>query len=159
MAGALLSTWMQRYVIILGTAFGGAWTIIVGAAALMGNPTALKAAAAGDVWVAYPMNPAPGQEWVPWTFIAVGAVGTLVQMYGGWRREEWPEELYEEAQGEQGRGQPTTRAAARPLVKAASTRDPAHQSPQTTSRRSGSTSAPTFSGGSAHAWRQRWALR
>jgi hypothetical protein len=80
-AGALLATWMQRYVIILGTAFGGAWTMIVGGAALMGNATALKAAAAGDVWVAYPMNPAPGQEWVPWAFIAVGAVGTLVQMY------------------------------------------------------------------------------
>jgi Domain of unknown function (DUF4203) len=80
-AGALLATWMQRYVIILGTAFGGAWTMIVGGSALMGNATALKAAAAGDVWVAYPMNPAPGQEWVPWAFIAVGAVGTLVQMY------------------------------------------------------------------------------
>jgi hypothetical protein len=80
-AGALLATWMQRYVIILGTAFGGAWTMIVGAAALMGNATALKAAAAGDVWVAYPMNPAPGQEWVPWAFVAIGAVGTLVQMY------------------------------------------------------------------------------
>jgi MFS family permease len=80
-AGALLSTWLQRYVIILGTAFGGAWTVVVGAAALLGNPTALKAAAGGDVWVAYPMNPAPGQGWVPWTFLALGAVGTLVQMY------------------------------------------------------------------------------
>ena len=30
-AGALLATWLQRYVIILGTAFGGAWTLIVGA--------------------------------------------------------------------------------------------------------------------------------
>ena len=44
-AGALLSTWLQRYVIILGTAFGGAWTVVVGAAALLGNPTALQAAA------------------------------------------------------------------------------------------------------------------
>jgi Domain of unknown function (DUF4203) len=79
--GALLATWLQRYVIILGTAFGGAWTVVVGAAALLGNPSALKAAAAGDVWVAYPMNPAPGQSWVPWAFIALGAAGTLVQMY------------------------------------------------------------------------------
>jgi hypothetical protein len=79
--GALLATWLQRYVIILGTAFGGAWTVVVGAAALLGNPSALKAAAAGDVWVAYPMDPAPGQSWVPWAFIALGAAGTLVQMY------------------------------------------------------------------------------
>jgi hypothetical protein len=80
-AGALVATWLQRYVIILGTAFGGAWTVVVGAAALMGNPTALKAATGGDVWVAYPMNPAPGQAWVPWAFIALGCVGTIVQMY------------------------------------------------------------------------------
>ena len=37
-AGALLATWLQRYVIILGTAFGGAWTIIVGAAGADGRP-------------------------------------------------------------------------------------------------------------------------
>ena len=46
-AGALLATWLQRYVIILGTAFGGAWTIIVGALAMMGDKTAMTAAAAG----------------------------------------------------------------------------------------------------------------
>jgi len=80
-AGALVATWLQRYVIILGTAFGGAWTTVVGAAALMGNTTTLEAAAQGDIWVAYPMNPAPGQGWVPWTFIALGVIGTLVQMY------------------------------------------------------------------------------
>jgi MFS family permease len=80
-AGALVATWLQRYVIILGTAFGGAWTVVAGAAALLGNPTALKAAAEGDVWVAYPMNPAPGQPWVPWVFLGLGVVGTLVQLY------------------------------------------------------------------------------
>jgi MFS family permease len=80
-AGALLATWLQRYVIILGTAFGGAWTILVGGLALMGDQTAINAAAAGDVWVAYPMNPAPGQRWVPWAWMALGLVGTLVQMF------------------------------------------------------------------------------
>jgi hypothetical protein len=80
-AGALLATWLQRYVIILGTAFGGAWTIIVGALAMMGDKTAMTAAAAGDIWVAYPMNPAPGQPWVPYAWIALGVVGTLVQMF------------------------------------------------------------------------------
>jgi hypothetical protein len=78
--GALLATWLQRYVIIISTAFGGAWTIVVGAAALRGAPEALKAAAQGDVWVAYPMNPAPGESWVLWVFLALGAVGTFVQM-------------------------------------------------------------------------------
>lgn len=78
--GALLATWLQRYVIIIGTAFGGAWTAVVGAAALRGAPEAMKAAADGDVWVAYPMNPAPGEAWVLWAFLALGAAGTLIQM-------------------------------------------------------------------------------
>ena len=80
-AGALLATWLQRYVIILATAFGGAWTVLVGALAMMGDRTAMTAAAAGDIWVAYPMNPAPGQPWVPYAWIGLGLVGTLVQMF------------------------------------------------------------------------------
>jgi hypothetical protein len=80
-AGALLATWLQRYVIILGTAFGGAWTIVVGVLAMMGDKTAMNAAAAGDIWVAYPMNPAPGQPWVPYAWIALGLLGTVVQMF------------------------------------------------------------------------------
>jgi hypothetical protein len=86
-AGALLATWLQRYVIILATAFGGAWTVLVGALALMGDRTAMTAAAAGDIWVAYPMNPAPGQPWVPYAWVSLGLVGTLVQMFvtGGQR--------------------------------------------------------------------------
>jgi hypothetical protein len=80
-AGALVATWLQRYVMILGTAFAGSWTIIVGALALMGDRTALNAAAAGDIWVAYPMTPAPGQRWVPFAWIALGVIGTLVQMF------------------------------------------------------------------------------
>ena len=80
-AGALLATWLQRYVIILATAFGGAWTVLVGGLALTGDRTAMTAAAAGDIWVAYPMNPAPGQAWVPYAGSALGLRGTLVQMF------------------------------------------------------------------------------
>jgi Domain of unknown function (DUF4203) len=80
-AGALLATWLQRYVIVLGTAFGGAWTILVGGLAVMGNNGPLRAAAQGDIWVAYPMNPAPGQAWLPWAWLGLGLAGTVVQMY------------------------------------------------------------------------------
>lgn len=79
-AGATAATYLQRYFIIVGTGFGGAWTIIVGAMALLGDQASLAAAAAGDVWVAYPMNPAPGQRWVPLAWIALGAIGTGVQL-------------------------------------------------------------------------------
>lgn len=86
-AGALVATWLQRYVIILGTAFGGAWTLLVGVLALMGDSGPMKAAAQGDLWVPYPLNPAPGQRWLPWVWVALGVTGTLVQMYvtGGQR--------------------------------------------------------------------------
>jgi len=80
-AGALLATWLQRYVIVLGTAFGGAWTMLVGGLAVMGNNGPLRAAAEGDIWVAYPLNPAPGQAWLPWAWLGLGLTGTVVQMY------------------------------------------------------------------------------
>ena len=80
-AGAIVATYLQRYFIIVFTAFGGAWTMIFGAMALVGNRTALRAAASGDVWVAYPLNPAPGQRWVPIAWLALGAVGAAVQLW------------------------------------------------------------------------------
>jgi Domain of unknown function (DUF4203) len=80
-AGALLATWLQRYVIIFATAFGGAWTLLVGALALTGDRRPLDAAASGDIWVAYPMNPAPGVWWLPWAWIALGLAGAVVQMF------------------------------------------------------------------------------
>jgi hypothetical protein len=80
--GAAAAMYLQRYFIIVGTAFGGAWTLIVGAAALFGDRTALAAAAANDVWVAYPLNPAPGRGWVKLAWIVLGLVGATVQL--GW---------------------------------------------------------------------------
>ncbi len=80
--GAVASMYLQRYFIIVGTAFGGAWTLIVGAMALVGDRAALEAAAAGNVWVAYPMNPAPGQRWVSVAWIVLGFTGAVVQL--GW---------------------------------------------------------------------------
>lgn len=81
-AGAAGSMYLQRYFIIIGTAFGGAWTLIVGAMALVGDRAALEAAASGDVWVAYPLDPAPGRQWVPIAWVLLGLVGTGVQL--GW---------------------------------------------------------------------------
>jgi hypothetical protein len=78
--GAVGAIYLQRYVIIVGTAFGGAWTLIVGAMALVGNRTALAAAAGGNVWVAYPLDPAPGQRWVPIAWMVLGLIGVGVQM-------------------------------------------------------------------------------
>jgi uncharacterized protein DUF4203 len=79
-AGALGALALQRYVIVGATAFGGAWTIIVGALALSGNRVAIDTAARSNVWLAYPMNPAPGQYWILLVWLALGIAGTLVQL-------------------------------------------------------------------------------
>jgi hypothetical protein len=79
-AGALGALALQRYVIVGATAFGGAWTIIVGALALTGHKVALDAAARNNVWLAYPMNPAPGQYWVVLVWIALGIAGVFIQL-------------------------------------------------------------------------------
>ncbi len=79
-AGAFLALKLQRYVIIASTAFGGAWTTIVGALALTGNRTAAEAAAHGNVWLLYPLNPAPGQRWLVVAWVVLGSLGALIQL-------------------------------------------------------------------------------
>jgi hypothetical protein len=78
-AGALAALALQRYVIVGATAFGGAWTIIVGTLALSGGRVG-AAAARNNVWLAYPMNPAPGNYWILLVWIALGITGTIVQL-------------------------------------------------------------------------------
>jgi hypothetical protein len=78
--GAVAAMVLQRYVIIVSTAFGGAWTILVASLALVGDRAAARAVASGEVWILYPMTPAPGDRWVPVVWIALGLIGTAVQL-------------------------------------------------------------------------------
>ena len=78
--GAIVALWLQRYVIIVATAFGGAWTAIVGALGLAGDRTAGETAAARDVWLVYPLSPAPGQRWVIFVWLALGIAGVIAQL-------------------------------------------------------------------------------
>jgi Domain of unknown function (DUF4203) len=78
--GALGALALQRYVIIISTAFGGAWTAMVGGFTLAGDRVASQAAARNDVWLAYPLNPAPGQRWVLLVWFVLGLIGALVQL-------------------------------------------------------------------------------
>ena len=76
---------LQRFVIIIGTAFGGAWTALVGGLALVGDRAAQAAASANNVWVVYPLDPAPGKEWVLWVWLGLGLAGTVSQLGQGKR--------------------------------------------------------------------------
>ena len=78
-AGALGAMALQRYVVIVGTAFAGSWTIVLGGTALAGDRAA-HAAAAADPWILYPLNPLPGARWIYAAWIALGLVGTGVQL-------------------------------------------------------------------------------
>ena len=78
--GAIAAMFLRRYVIIVATAFGGAWTVIVGGLAVAGDRGAANAAAAGNVWILYPTTPAPGQSWVPVAWVVLGLIGTGVQL-------------------------------------------------------------------------------
>jgi hypothetical protein len=80
-AGAVGAMMLQRYVTIVGTAFAGAWMTTVGSLAAVDN-IATKGAmrAAGSVWILYPLSPAPEQRWELMALVAVGLIGTAVQL-------------------------------------------------------------------------------
>lgn len=78
-AGALAALALQRYVIVVATAFGGAQTVVVGAAALMGNQAAADAATR-TVYSVYPLNPMPGTMLDAGAAIALGLAGVAVQL-------------------------------------------------------------------------------
>jgi hypothetical protein len=81
--GAFAAMAFQRYVIIVGTAFGGAWTMLVGAAALMSGQGARAASAVGDMWVVYPNAGGPDRLWVYVAWFVISLVGVAVQLQSG----------------------------------------------------------------------------
>ena len=78
------------------TAFGGAWTMIVGGLALAGDRGAARAAAAGDVWILYPADARRrGSGWVPIAWIVLGLIG-----HGRAAGRHWPQETLRRIDGD-----------------------------------------------------------
>jgi len=78
-AGAIGALFVQRYVIIIGTAFAGAWTIVL--AVSNAFPKGLvKGASRTEVWILYPTSSLA--SWAPLAALALGVVGTFVQLSG-----------------------------------------------------------------------------
>ena len=77
--GAIGAMFVQRHVIVVTTAFVGAWTLIVGILATVGDRGALAAKSASNVWILYPTT-APGYGWMPFVWVALGLAGTAVQL-------------------------------------------------------------------------------
>jgi hypothetical protein len=78
--GALAALALQRYVIIVATAFGGAQTMVVGAAAILGNRAAAETAAR-TVYSVYPLDPMPGTSMDAGASLILGIAGVLVQLF------------------------------------------------------------------------------
>ena len=77
-AGALGAVFLQRYVIVVATAFGGAWTIVVGLMSMAQGQFARRAGA-DDVWILYPSLPAESR-WTMLAWAALGLAGTAIQL-------------------------------------------------------------------------------
>src|SRR5262245_2669779 len=77
--GAVGAMLLQRYVIVVATAFGGAWTMLLGGLAIA-DRGAERASRVGDVWILYPTTAPPGRTWVPIAWIVIGVIGTIVQL-------------------------------------------------------------------------------
>jgi Domain of unknown function (DUF4203) len=79
LVGAISAMVLQRYVIVVATAFGGAWTMILGGLALAGDRLAARTAHGESVWILYP-TAASTARWVPIAWVALGVVGAAVQL-------------------------------------------------------------------------------
>src|SRR5262249_49911660 len=77
--GAFIAMWLQRYVIVVGTAFGGAGTVIVGAVNLFAARGVGRGASATEVWILYPTS-VGDQRWAPIAWVLLGLAGTAVQL-------------------------------------------------------------------------------
>jgi len=78
--GAIGAMLLQRYVIVVATAFGGAWTLIAGTLVMAGDQRIARAASAGDVWIFYPTSGFVGRPWLPVVWVLLGAIATAVQL-------------------------------------------------------------------------------
>lgn len=83
--GAAIAMTFERMVIVLGTAFAGSWTMVVGVANIMSMRRGL-APGADAVWILYPLTPATDRLWVLIAWIVLGLMGTAVQLGGKRRR-------------------------------------------------------------------------
>ena len=84
-AGAIGAMLVQRYMIVVCTAFGGAWTVVVGAV----NVLAARGVPVGgtplNAWILYPAS-FGGQRWAPYAWIVLGLIGATVQLSGAGRK-------------------------------------------------------------------------
>jgi hypothetical protein len=84
--GAIVALIFQRYMIIVGTAFGGAWTALVGGLALAGDTAARHAADATAGRIGYLLHPPLTRSWLTAAWFLLGIAGLIAQLRRGKRK-------------------------------------------------------------------------
>ncbi len=77
-AGSAAAMALQRYVIIVTTAFSGAWTLLWSALHLVERSRNLPLRP--SVWMVYPFDLAPGRTWMLAAWLFMGLVGVFIQL-------------------------------------------------------------------------------
>ena len=77
-AGAASAMALQRYVIIIATAFAGGWTMLW--AAMNVADSAGAVAQRPPVWMVYPLDLSPGRRWIVAAWAAIGLLGVFTQL-------------------------------------------------------------------------------
>jgi len=78
--GALGALKVARYVVVIGTALAGSWTLIVGGLALAGDRVGAMTVTSENIWVVYGAGPLPTSWWVTGTWVVLATLGAVVQM-------------------------------------------------------------------------------
>ncbi|MGH9163622.1 MAG: DUF4203 domain-containing protein [Vicinamibacteraceae bacterium] len=79
-AGALIALALQRYVIVLCTAFGGAWLIVTGGLGLWRPQAVMGAVDRVLGLLTYPLRSAGEMQWLVLAWFVVGLLGTVFQL-------------------------------------------------------------------------------
>ena len=77
-AGAAAAMALQRYVIVIATAFSGGWMMLWGVLNMMDRGADI--AGRPTVWMVYPLDLSPGRQWVLAVWLAIGLAGVFIQL-------------------------------------------------------------------------------
>jgi hypothetical protein len=77
-AGAATAMALQRYVIIIATAFAGAWTLLLCGLAM--STRGQKLVGTPEVWILYPLDPTPSRRWAVVAWLVLGLAGIFIQL-------------------------------------------------------------------------------
>ena len=77
-AGAAAAMALQRYVIVVATAFAGGWMMLWGAMNVMDRGADI--ARRPPVWMVYPLDLSPDRRWLLAVWLAIGLIGMFIQL-------------------------------------------------------------------------------